>query len=104
VAALKCDLQRVLADEAHVLKSKLLWSEVLDARQAARGARLTTTLGTGARPAELLPRVRAAVAVLPNHVHHIAFAVGVDVDWKRVGVLQWASRLLADVDHRQLPE
>ena len=31
------------------------------------------------------------MAVFPNHVHHLAFAVDIDVEWKRVGVLQLAS-------------
>ena len=92
MAALKCDLQRVLADQAHVLQSKLLRIEALDTGQAARSAGFTAALGAGARPAKLLTRIGAAVSVLPDDVHHVAFAVDVDADWKRVGVLQWVRR------------
>jgi hypothetical protein len=104
VAALERYLQGVLSDEAHVLDSQLIRSEVLDAREAPRRSRLTATLGAWARPPELLTRVRAAVAVLPFDRHHLALAIDVDVDRERVGVLQLLSRPLPDVDHRQLPE
>jgi hypothetical protein len=101
MAALKSDLQGVLPHQAYVLEAKLFGSEAFDARQAAWRARLATTLGARASPAELLSGVAAAVPVLPHHVHHLAFAIDIDVDWKRVGVLQLAR--LPNVDHRQLP-
>jgi hypothetical protein len=104
VAALECDLKRVLSDEADVLDTELFGSKVLDTREAPWGTCLTATFGAGAGPAELLARIGAVVSVLPIHGHHLAFAVHVDVDWKRVGVLQLVSRPLPDVDHRQLPE
>ncbi len=88
MAALERDLQGVLADQAHVLDSKLVLGEVLDPGQAARRPGLTATFGAGARPPELCSRVSAAVAALPCDLHHLAFAIDVDVDWKRVRVLQ----------------
>jgi hypothetical protein len=94
MAALKSDLQCVLADQAHILDPQLFRSEVLDPSQAARRSCFTATLGAGAGPPELLSRVGAAVAVLPRDLHHLTFAVDFDVDWKRVGVLQFAGPTL----------
>ncbi len=54
MAALKSDLKRVLADQAHVLKSELFGSEVFHPGQATWRSRLTPTLGARAGPAELL--------------------------------------------------
>jgi hypothetical protein len=88
VTTLESDLQRVLPDEAHVLDPKLVKREVLDARQAAWRSRLTSALGAWACPSELISRVSAAVATLPMDLHHLALAVDVDVEWKRVRVLQ----------------
>ena len=88
MAALKRDLERVLPDQAHVLKTKLFGSEVFHPRQAPGRTRLASTLGAGTGPAELLARVDAAVPVLPDHVHQLAFAIDVDVEGKRIGVLQ----------------
>ena len=93
MAALKCDLERVLPDQAHVLKSKLFGSEVFHPRQSPGRTRLAPTLGARTGPAELLARVDAAVPVLPDHVHHLAFAIDVDVDRKRIGVLQLGAGL-----------
>ena len=82
-----------MPDQAHVLKWKLLGSEVFPQRQAPGRTRLTSTLGARTGPAELLARVDAAVRVLPDHVHHLAFAIDVDVDRKRIGVLQLGAGL-----------
>ena len=102
MAALERNLQCVLTDQAHVLDPKLFGGQALDASQSPRRARFTSTLRARARPPELLARVRAAVPVLPRDLHHLALAIDIDVEWKRVGVLQWLS--LPDVDHRQLAE
>jgi hypothetical protein len=91
VAALESDLERVLADQAHVLNSKLFGSEVFHPRQAPGRTRLASTLGAGAGPAELFARVGTAVPILPDHVHDLAFAIDIDVDWKRIGILQLLS-------------
>jgi hypothetical protein len=104
MAALESDLKRVLADQAHVLDPQLFRGEVLDACQAARRSGFTATLGARACPPELFSRVNAAVAVLPRDLHHLALAVDVDVEWKRVAVLQVLYRPLPDVDDGQLTE
>lgn len=104
MATLERDLQRVLADQAHVLDPQLLRGEVLDAGQATWRSRFAPALGAGARPPQLLSRVDAAVAALPRDLHHLALAVDVDVEWKRVGVLQLLCRPLPDVDYRKLPK
>ena len=72
MAALKRDLERVLPDQAHVLKSQLFGSQVFHPRQAPGRTRLTATLGARTSPAELHARVDAAVRVPPEHVHHLA--------------------------------
>jgi hypothetical protein len=90
MAALKCDLQGVLADQADVLDPQLVGGEVLDARQAAGSSRFASTLRARTRPPELLSRISAAVAVLPRDFHHLALAIDLDVDWEWVGVLQVA--------------
>ena len=104
MAALECDLQGVLADQAHVLDPQLLRGEVLDAGQATWRSRFTPALGAWARPPQLLSRKGAVVAALPRDLHHLALALDVDVEWKRVGVLQLLCRPLPDVDDRKLPE
>src|SRR5258708_39676421 len=91
MATLKGDLERVLPDQAHVLEPQLLGGKAIDPRQAAWRARFAAAFGARASPAELLTGVGAAVAVLPDHVHQLAFAIDIDADRKRVGVLQWSS-------------
>jgi hypothetical protein len=88
VAALESDLQRVLPDEAHVLDPQLVRREVIDSGQAARRSCLTSALGAWACPSELFARICAAVTTLPLDLHHLALAVDVDVEWKRIRVLQ----------------
>ena len=88
VAALKSDLQRVLADEAHVLDPELVRCEALQVGKAAGRSRLASTFGAWACPSKLLSRIGAAVATLPLDLHHLALAVCVDLEWKRVWVLQ----------------
>jgi hypothetical protein len=88
VAALKSDLDRVLADQAHVLDTQLVGREALDAGEAACRAAFAATLRAWARPPKLLTRVGALVAALPRDLHDLSLAIDVDVDGKRFGVLQ----------------
>ena len=103
MAALERDLERVLADQAHVLNSQLLGGEVLDARETAGSAGFAATLGARARPSELLTRVGAPVLVLPSDLHDLTVAVDVDAEGKRVWVFQLSRPgTLTDVDYGQL--
>jgi hypothetical protein len=86
--ALKCDLQRVLADQGHILDAQLIRAEALHPVEAARRPRLATALSARASPSQLLAAVAGAHAVFPNYVHRLALAVDVDGGGKRVGVLQ----------------
>ena len=91
MAALESDLQRVLPDQAHVLDPQLVGCEVLDAGQAAWRSCLTSTFRAWTGPSKLLARIGAAVATLPLDLHHLALAIDVDVDGKRIRVLQLLS-------------
>ena len=102
VPAFECDLERVLADQRHVLDAQLLLAQGFDPRKASRGARLTAALGARARPPKLLAGVSAVMTVFPRDIHHLTRAVDVDGQRKWIGVLQ-RSRL-ADVYDRQLSE
>ena len=88
MAALECDLDRILADQARVLNSQLFGGEVLDARQPAGRTAFAATLSAWARPSKLLTGVGAAVAVLPGDLHDLSVAVDIDIDRKGIGVLQ----------------
>ena len=88
MAALERDLEGVLADQAHVLDSQLRGIQGLDPGQAPGRSGLASTLGARARPPELLAAVDAPMAALPLDHHLLALAVDVDVQRKRVGVLQ----------------
>ena len=88
VAALERDLEGVLADQAHVLDPQLRGIQSLDPGQSPGSSGLASTLSARARPSELLPAVDASMAALPLDHHLLAFAVDVDVQRKRVGVLQ----------------
>jgi hypothetical protein len=88
VTALKGDLQGVLTDQAHVLDPQLGGIQRFHPRQAAGRPSLASTLGTGARPSELLAAVDALVATFPLDHHFLALAVDVDLQRERVGVLQ----------------
>jgi hypothetical protein len=90
MAALERDLKRILPDEAHVLDPKLIRGQALDAGESTWSSGFTATLGARAGPSQLFARIGAAVAVLPSDLHHLALSVDVDVEWKRVGVLQFA--------------
>ena len=91
MAALERDLDRILADQARVLDSQLVGGSVLEARKAAGRTAFAATLRARAGPAKLLSGVGAAVAALPGDVHDLPLAVDVDVQRKRVGVLQGPS-------------
>lgn len=86
--AFECDLERVLADERDILNAQLVGLEILDASKPSGHAGLATTLRTWAGPAKTLGLIGAAVPVLPRDHHHLAFAVDVDCEWKRIGVFQ----------------
>jgi hypothetical protein len=92
MAALECDLQSVLADQAHVVDAELLRRKFPDPGEPARGSGFAPTLGAWTSPSELLARIAAAMAAFPRNLHHLAFAIDVDVEWKRVGVLQLLCR------------
>lgn len=88
VAAFKCHLERVLADQSHVLHAQLIGVEMLDASETAREAGLAATLRARACPAQSLGRVAAAMTVLPCDDHDLTFAVDIDSERIRVGVFQ----------------
>jgi hypothetical protein len=88
VAALECDLDGVLADQARILNAQLFGGKVLDARQPAGRTALAATLRAGARPPKLLTGVGAAMAALPRDLHDLSVAVDIDIDGKGIGVLQ----------------
>jgi hypothetical protein len=88
VAALKRDLDRVLADQAHVLDAQLVRREALDAGEAPCGTSFTTALRTRTCPPKPFTSEGALVATLPRDRHDLSLAVDVDVDGKRLGVLQ----------------
>lgn len=88
MAALERDLEGVLADQAHVLDPQLGRIQRLDPGKAAGGSRLTPAFGARACPPELLAAVHAAMTAFPFDHHLLALAVDVDVQRKRVGVLQ----------------
>jgi hypothetical protein len=88
VAALKCDLDRVLADQAHVLDAQLVGRQAFDAGQAAGRTTFAAALRTRTGPPKLFTGVGALVAALPRDLHDLSIAVDVDVDGKRLGVLQ----------------
>jgi len=102
VPALERDLQRVLADQAHILDPQLFRRERFHAGQAPRGTRFAPAFGARACPPELLAGIRAAVAALPFDLHHLALAIHIDVEWERVWILQVVP--LPDVDDRKLSE
>jgi hypothetical protein len=82
--ALERDLERVLADQRHVLYAQLVGVEVLYASKTARLARLAAALRAWTRPTQSLGGIAAAVTVLPRDDHDLAFAV--DIDCERIGV------------------
>ena len=88
MAAFERDLERVLADQRHVLDAQLIGVEVLDASKTSRHAGLAATLRARARPAQTLAGIAAAMTVLPRDDHDLAFAVDIDCERKGVGVFQ----------------
>jgi hypothetical protein len=88
VAAFERDLERVLADQRHILHAQLIGVEVLDASKTSRDAGLTATLRAGTRPAQSLGGITAVMTVLPRDDHGLAFAVDIDGERKGVGVFQ----------------
>jgi hypothetical protein len=104
MTALKCDLDRVLADQAHVLDAQLVGRQALDAGKAARRTAFASALGARAGPPKLFTGVSALVAALPRDLHDLSIAVDVDVDGKGIGVLQLLLSGLVDVDHGELAE
>jgi hypothetical protein len=91
VSAVECDLHRVLADEGHILDAKLFRAQSLDSREPPRRAGLTATFSARTGPAQLFSGVLAVVAVLPRDFHDLACTIDVDVDWKRIRILQLLS-------------
>jgi hypothetical protein len=91
VTALERDLKRVLTYESDVFDAELLRAERLDPGQPPRGAGLTSTFSARARPSQLFGGVSRAFAVFPGDVHRLPGAIDIDVDWKRIGVLQCLS-------------
>ena len=88
MAAFERNLERVLADQRHVVDAQLVGVEVLDASKTSRRAGLAATLGAWTRPAQSLAGIAAAVAILPRNDHHLPFAVDIDSERKGVGVFQ----------------
>ena len=86
MAAFERDLERVLADQRHVLDAQLIGVEVLDASKTSRHAGLAATLRARARPAQTLAGIAAAMTVLPRDDHDLA--VDIDGERKGVGVFQ----------------
>ena len=100
--AFESDLERVLANERHVLDAQVIWAQSFHPRQPSWCSSFTAALGTWTGPPELLARVGGVTAVLPRHIHDLAPTVDVNGEGKWVGVLQ-RSRLM-NVDDRQLAE
>ena len=88
VPAFESDLEGVLTDERDVFDTQLLGTQRLDPGQAAGCAGFTATFGARTSPSQLLGGVGGVVAAFPCDVHRLARAIDVDVDWKRIGVLQ----------------
>ena len=88
VPAFERDLECVLTDEHHILDAQLLGTERVDPGKAPGSAGFTPTFSARARPSQLLGRVSGAVAVFPGDLHRLLCAIDIDVDWKRIGVLQ----------------
>jgi len=89
VAAVEGDLQRVLAHQRDVFDPELVRAQGIDSREPSRCAGLTATFGAGACPSQLLTGIRNLVPVLPRDLHHLARAIDIDVDRKRIWILQW---------------
>ncbi len=88
MTALERDLKRILTDEGDVLDAELFGAERLDPGQAPGGTGLTATFSARTRPSQLLGCVLRVLAVLPRDLHRLPRAIDIDVDWKRIGVLQ----------------
>lgn len=88
MAAFERDLERVLADQRHVVDEQLIGVEVFDASKTSRHAGLAATLGARTRPAQALAGIAAAMTVLPRDDHDLAFAVDIDCERKGIGVFQ----------------
>jgi hypothetical protein len=88
MAGLERDLDRVLADQAHVLDSQLIVGEVLDPSEPASRTAFAATLRARARPSQLFAGIGAVVPILPGDLHDLTFAVDVDVEGERIGVFQ----------------
>jgi hypothetical protein len=89
MSAFKRDLQRVLADQGYVLYSQLVVWKAADAAQPAWSSRLTAALRAWTRPPQRVGGIGAVMPAFPLDLHHLARAVDVDVDRKRIRVFQW---------------
>ena len=88
MTAVECDLDRVLADQAHVVDPQLIGGEVLDPREPACRTAFAATFRARARPSQLFAGVDGAVPILPGDLHDLTQAVDVHVEGKRIGVFQ----------------
>src|SRR5450759_1283823 len=88
MAAFEGDLERVLPDECYVFDAQLLGAQRLDPGETAGCPHLTATLSARTRPSKLLGGVSDAVAVFPRDLHRLACSIDIDVDRKRIGILQ----------------
>jgi hypothetical protein len=86
--AFKCDLQRVLADQGHILDAQVIGAEAFHPVKPSGRPCLATTLCARARPSQLFARVAGVHPVFPNDVHRLMLAIDVNGGGKRVGVLQ----------------
>lgn len=88
MSAVECDLNCVLAHEGHVLDPKLFRAQRLDPSEPPGRAGLTATFGARTSPSQLLTGVLAVVAVFPSDLYDLTRTIDVDVDWKRIRILQ----------------
>lgn len=88
MAAFKCDLQRVLPDQGHILDAQVVGAEAFHPVEPAWRPRLATALCAWAGPSQLFARVAGVHPVFPNDVHRLMLAIDVNSRGKRVGVLQ----------------
>jgi hypothetical protein len=91
MSAVECDLNCVLADESYVLDPQLFRAQRLDPSEPPGRACLAATFRARTSPSQLLTRVFAVVAVFPRNLHDLARTIDVDVDWKRIRILQLLS-------------
>jgi hypothetical protein len=88
VPTVECDLHRILAHESHVFDAQLVGAQRLESVESPGCATFTTTFSARTCPPQLLTGVTASASVFPGYVHHLPCTVDIDIDRKRIGILQ----------------